>query len=62
VLVNVGRRRRLRTSIPDIALDDAANDQSRHAAGEGNRMPRPGTALAGRGSEIAEERPWPNGS
>jgi capsular exopolysaccharide synthesis family protein len=63
VLVNAGRRRRLRGGRLNTAYDYAENDLSRHAeASDGSPPPGPDAALAEGGTDITEEFQWRNDS
>ena len=63
VLVNAGRRRRLRGERLNTTYDHAENDRSRHAAAsDGSQTPGPGAAQAGRDTDITEEFQWRDGS
>jgi capsular exopolysaccharide synthesis family protein len=62
VLVNVGRRRRLRRGPLDTAFGSAANGRSKAAASRGGEVSVPDAALATPASEITKDVQWPNGS
>jgi capsular exopolysaccharide synthesis family protein len=63
VLVNAGRRRRLRRERLNTTYDHAENNRSRHAmASDGNQTPDPGAAQAEQGTDITEEFQGGDGS
>jgi polysaccharide biosynthesis transport protein len=63
VLVNAGRRRRLRGGRLDTTYDYAESDLSLHeAAGDGSQAADPGDAVAEGATDITEEFQWRNDS
>jgi hypothetical protein len=63
VLVNAGRRRRLRGGRLNTEYDYAENDLSRDAAAsDSSQAADPGAALAGGSTDITQEFEWRNDS